>query len=141
MSEVSLRPMLVLDYSEVFELWQRSEGVGLSASDERDRIEGYMARNPGLSQVAESDGKIVGAVLCGHDGRRGFIYHLAVDSEWRGQGLGRQLAERVLTLLKEQGIQKAYVMVFRQNGAARGFWERTGWEAREDLVPMCAVLE
>lgn len=133
--------MLALDYSEVIDLWQRSEGVGLSASDERERIEGYLTRNPGLSQVAESDGKIVGAVLCGHDGRRGFIYHLAVDSEWRGQGLGRQLTERVLALLKERGIQKAYVMVFGQNDAGRGFWERAGWEAREDLIPMCIALE
>lgn len=132
--------MEAADYDAVIDLWRRSEGVGLSTSDTRECIEAYLARNPGLSQVAVTEGRIVGAVLCGHDGRRGLIYHLAVDRACRGRGLGRRLVDRALSLLKEQGIEKAYIMVFDQNIEGRGFWETVGWDARADLVPMCISL-
>lgn len=133
---VELRPMQPADYDAVIELWQRSEGVGLGASDTREGIESYLAHNPGFSQVAVSVGRVVGAMLCGHDGRRGYIYHLAVDSHWRGQGIGRRLIDAGLDLLRAQGITKAYIMVFGRNEAGRGFWETVGWEARGDLIPM-----
>lgn len=133
--------MTAADYDDVLALWERSEGVGLSASDTRKSIEAYLARNPGLSQVAAAEGRVVGAVLCGHDGRRGLLYHLAVDRAYRGRGLGRRLSERALALLAEQGIQKTYIMVFHQNTGGRAFWETTGWETRRDLVPMCVTLD
>lgn len=138
---IELRPMTAADYDGVIALWQRSEGVGLSASDTRESIEAYLIRNPGLSQVAVADGRIVGAVLCGHDGRRGLLYHLAVERACRGRGLGRYMAETALALLAEQGIQKTYIMVFDQNSEGRAFWEKTGWETRTDLIPMCVPLE
>lgn len=141
MDEAALRPMTGADYDAVIALWQRSEGVGLGASDTRERIEAYLLRNPALSQVAEAEGHIVGAMLCGHDGRRGFIYHLAVDDGWRGKGIGRRLVARGLDLLYRESIAKAYIMVFRHNDTGRGFWIGTGWEAREDLIPMCSTLE
>jgi len=138
---IDLRPMTAADYDDVLALWGRSEGVGLGASDTRESIGAYLIRNPGLSQVAVSDTRVVGAVLCGHDGRRGLFYHLAVDRDYRGRGLGRRMAERALALLKEQGIQKTYIMVFQENHEGRGFWEAAGWEARRDLVPMCVTLD
>ena len=138
---IELRPMTAADYDGVIALWQRSEGVGLTASDTRESIEAYLIRNPGLSQVAVADGRIVGAVLCGHDGRRGLLYHLAVERACRGRGLGRYMAETALALLREQGIHKAYIMVFHQNEEGRAFWEKTGWEPRADLVPMCVTLD
>lgn len=138
---IELRLMTAADYDAVIDLWRRSEGVGLSTSDTRERIEAYLARNPGLSQVAVAEDYIIGAVLCGHDGRRGLLYHLTVDREWRGRGLGRRIVDRAFSLLGEQGIEKAYIMVFRQNKEGRGFWETVGWESRKDLIPMCVMLE
>ena len=137
---IDLRPMTAGDYDHILALWQRSEGVGLGSSDTRADIEAYLIRNPGLSLVAESGGCIVGAVLCGHDGRRGLLYHLAVDRAYRGRGLGRRMAETALALLREQGIHKAYIMVFHQNKEGRAFWQKTGWETRADLIPMCIPL-
>ena len=133
--------MRAADYDAVIDLWRRTEGVGLSTSDARERIEAYLARNPGLSQVAAVEGRIIGAVLCGHDGRRGLLYHLAVDADYRGRGLGRIIVEKALSLLKEQGIEKAYIMVFHQNKEGRVFWETVGWDARADLIPMSVPLE
>jgi ribosomal protein S18 acetylase RimI-like enzyme len=138
---IELRPMTAADYDAVIDLWRCSEGVGLGTSDTQEGIEAYLIRNPGLSQVAVAEDRIVGAVLCGHDGRRGLLYHLAVDRAYRGRGLGRRMAEKALALLREQGIHKSYIMVFHQNEEGRAFWERTGWETRTDLIPMSVPLE
>ena len=87
-----LRPMRIADYDEVLALWQKSEGVGLGESDDRAAIAAYLARNPGLSLVAVAGKRTVGAVLCGHDGRRGYLHHLAAASSHRRQGIARALA-------------------------------------------------
>jgi ribosomal protein S18 acetylase RimI-like enzyme len=128
--------MLIGDYEGLMALWQNCDGMGLSDADSRDGISGFLERNPGLSFVAVIRGEIVGTSLCGHDGRRGFIYHLAVAGGHRRRGLARQLVEQSLAALEARGIRKCHIVVFADNVDGRGFWERIGWEKRDDLVMM-----
>ena len=132
----ALRPMTIEDYDGVFALWQASEGVGLSAADERAEIARYLARNPGLSQVATVDGRLAGAVLCGHDGRRGYIHHLAVAAECRGRGIGRELVARCMEGLAAAGISRCHIFVYTRNTEGQGFWRAIGWTLRDDLAVM-----
>jgi ribosomal protein S18 acetylase RimI-like enzyme len=129
-----LRAMTPADYDAVLALWQASEGIGLNESDTREAIAAYLVRNPGLSFVAETEGKIAGAVLCGHDGRRGYLHHLAVASPHRRRGLGRTLVDESLTRLRAHGIPKCNIFLFANNEAGRAFWLREGWAPRKDLV-------
>ena len=112
---ISIEPMTIDQYDEVFALWQESENVGLSGADEREHIESYLKRNPSMSFVAKNNGAIVGAVLCGHDGRRGYIHHLAVAETYQKRGIGRGLTERCLQSLKHVGIQKCHLFVYHTN--------------------------
>jgi len=132
--KVSITEMRPEDYDAVYSLWQQSEGVGLSPADAREPIRGYLARNPGFSLVAHFSGRIVGAVLCGHDGRRGYLYHLAVATEHRKHGLGKRLVEECLSRLALAGIQKTTIYVYAANQTGQEFWRRTGWKDRADLV-------
>jgi N-acetylglutamate synthase len=129
-----LRAMTPADYDAVLALWQASEGIGLNESDTREAIADYLVRNPGFSIVAEIEGAIVGALLCGHDGRRGYLHHLAVASPHRRRGLGRTLVGESLARLRAQGITKCNIFLFANNAAGRAFWLREGWAPREDLV-------
>ena len=122
------------DYDEVIALWRICEGIGLSAADERDAIGAYLTRNPGMGFVAVAGGQIVGAVLAGHDGRRGYLHHLAVTPTWRHRGIGRALVDASLDRLKAAGLQKCNLLLYARNKAGRAFWEKHGWAAREDLV-------
>lgn len=134
-SACTLRPLTVSDYDAVRALWEQSEGVGLSESDTRDAIAAYLVRNPALSLVAVSPlGEIAGAVLCGHDGRRGYLHHLAVNRAQRGQGLGRRLVHECLARLRVEGVTKSNIFLFATNAAGRGFWLHEGWAVRDDLV-------
>ncbi len=130
----TIRPFATDDYAAAHALWEASEGVGLDASDSRERIEAFLQRNPGLSAVAEVDGTIIGAVLCGHDGRRGLIYHLAVARAHRRQGMGAALVGASLAALRSAGIRKCHVLVFADNHAANQFWRRQGAKLRIDLT-------
>lgn len=121
------------DLPEVIELWTVTEGVGLNESDSVPALTVFLARNPGLSRVAREENKIVAAVLCGHDGRRGFLYHLAVAAEYRGQGLGTALVEQCLAALAELGIQKCNALVYNHNVQGQRFWRRLRFNARDDL--------
>lgn len=125
--------MVVTDYDEVLCLWQQSEGVGLNESDSRDCIAAYLERNPGLSLVARSECQVVGAVLCGHDGRRGYLHHLAVAVEHRRNGLGRSLVETCLQKLGSLGIQKCNIFLYADNDLGEQFWTNGGWVERGDL--------
>ena len=125
--------MTIGDYDEVAALWEKSEGVGLDDLDTRENIEKYIERNPGLSFVARDGGKLVGAVLCGHDGRRGYLHHLAVDHEYRRRGIGKALVAECLAGLKALGIAKCNIFVFGENQDALTFWEADGWVGRSDL--------
>jgi putative acetyltransferase len=128
--------MAIRDFDAVMALWQASEGVGLGDGDTRPAIASYLERNPGLSLVAEADGVIVGAVLGGHDGRRGYLHHLAVAMPSRGRGLGRALVDACLDGLRAQGIPKATIVVYADNSAGDAFWTRIGWADRVDLRVM-----
>lgn len=122
------------DYDEVLALWEQTEGVGLTDSDSREAVSAFLARNPGLSLIARHDGRIIGAVLCGHDGRRGFLYHLAVAREYRKQGLARAIVDTCLSRLAAVGILKATIFVYGHNDIGNRFWRKVGWKDRTDLV-------
>ena len=126
--------MTPADYDAVFALWQASEGIGLNESDTRGAIASYLVRNPGLSLVAEIGNEIAGALLCGHDGRRGYLHHLAVAPQHRRRGLGRTLVDESLARLRAQGITKCNIFLYADNAAGRAFWLHEGWAPREDLV-------
>lgn len=126
--------MTVRDYDAVIVLWSGMPGIGLDGeSDSRAGIARYLKRNPGLSFVAEIQGEIVGAVLSGHDARRGSIHHLAVAGQYRKLGIGKELTSRCLLALHRQGISKCSIFLFKSNSKGKSFWERNGWELREDL--------
>jgi ribosomal protein S18 acetylase RimI-like enzyme len=136
MPEFAMREMKASDYQGIFTLWQDGEGIGLSNADSEANIQRFLARNPALSFVAVHNGRIVGAILCGHDGRRGYIYHLFVAKPHRNKGIGRRLVTKSLERLKEEGIDKCHLFVFAWNELGRNFWLNSGWTLREDLVVM-----
>ena len=140
MGDLLIRPLTIDDYAAVLALWQGTEGVGLSRADERQAIASYLDRNPGLSFVALVDEQLVGAVLCGHDGRRGFVHHLAVRASHQRQGVGKALVERCVDVLRHEGIDKCHLFVYATNANARAFWERLGWQPRDDLVLMSRII-
>jgi N-acetylglutamate synthase len=125
--------MTAEDYDDVAGLWRNTEGVGLSEGDTRAEITGYLARNPGLCLVARHGNRIVAAVLCGHDGRRGCLYHLAIAAPHRRQGLGRALVGSCLEKLASLGIRKCNTFLFSDNEPGEAFWKKIGWKERADL--------
>ncbi len=130
-----VRPFRLADYDAVLALWHATTGVGTDQSDSRESIALFLDRNPDLSLVAAMEsGQIVGAVLCGHDGRRGYLHHLAVDTKFRRSGLGKALVETCLANLAGLGLQKCNILVFGHNASGREFWLKRGWYVREDLV-------
>ena len=135
-SNIHIREMTMADYDAAMALWQRTEGMGLRPADAPEHIARYLARNPGLSFVAMDGDRLVGTVLCGHDGRRGYLQHLAVERAYRGQGIGKALVERVLNALRDVGIRKCHLFVIKENQAAIAFWRHIGWELRQDIVTM-----
>ena len=138
---VVIREMSIQDYGEVLALWRVSEGVGLSDADSEESIARYLDRNPGLSFVARDGEHLVGAVLCGHDGRRGYIHHLAVGKSHRRQGLGRALVERCLSALRRDGIGKCHIFVFADHQDTIAFWKSIGWTQRVELVMMSQYVQ
>lgn len=123
------------DYDGVCHLWFSCAGMGLNdLDDSREGIEAFLERNPTTCFSAWEDGKIVGSILCGHDGRRGYIYHTAVLHDYRGRGIGTKLVQAALKGLEEAGIHKAALVVFSGNQAGNAFWERQGFSLREDLT-------
>ena len=111
-------------------LWQNTAGVGLSDADSFEHVARFLARNPGSSFVGLDGDAVVGTILCGHDGRRGLIHHLAVHSDYRRRGLGRALVAAGLSALAQQGIQKCHLLVFRENEPGKAFWRSLGAEER-----------
>jgi putative acetyltransferase len=136
-----LREFALADCDRVLALWRSCEGIGLNESDTREAIAAFLVRNPGLSLVAtDESGVIVGAVLGGHDGRRGYLHHLAVAPAHRRRGLGRRLVDETLARLRRQGIQKCNIFLYAANATGRAFWMHEGWSAREDLVILQKVI-
>jgi ribosomal protein S18 acetylase RimI-like enzyme len=131
--------MTPAEYDAAYGLWRRTEGMGLSETDSRDGIAVFLERNPGLSfvarvLVARVRGEVVGTLLCGHDGRRGYLHHLAVTPACRNRGIGTRLVETCLARLAERGLRKCHVFVRADNEDGRRFWRRRGWQERSDLA-------
>ena len=136
MTETILREMTPNDHETVHALWRRTDGVGLSEADTWENIAAFLHRNPGFSHVALTGGVLSGVILCGHDGRRGYIHHLAVDSRRRRRGIGSRLVTAALSALKRAGIGKCHLFVFADNREGIAFWENIHWKLRRDLVMM-----
>lgn len=136
-----ITPFQMSDYDAAVELWRSAEGVVLARADEREAVARFLAHNDGLSFVARAEGRLAGAVLCGTDGRRGFLHHLAVDASRRRRGIGTALVERCLEALRQRGIEKCHLFVLAGNEDGQRFWERAGWSVRSDLVTMSRVIE
>jgi ribosomal protein S18 acetylase RimI-like enzyme len=139
--DFTISEMTPSDYDEAALLWESTEGVGLSGGDSRQGVGAFLERNPGLSFVARTAGELVGAVMCGHDGRRGYLYHLAVVPRSRRRGVGRTLVEKCLAELRSIGILKCHLLAFSGNLPGRRFWQAVGWTARDDLTVMSADLD
>ena len=121
------------DYDSVIALWQNSEGIGLNDADSREDFNAYLVRNSGLSLIARYEGKIVGAVLCGHDGRRGYLHHLAVAAPLRHNRIGSRLVTHCLSRLAAAGIKRCNIFLFADNQPGEQFWKQTGWTERAEL--------
>jgi putative acetyltransferase len=137
---VAIRPFTMADYDVVLAIWERSEGIGLSGADSGASIQSFLERNPSSCFVAVVAGEAVGAVLGGHDGRRGYIYHLAVDMDFRRRGIGTALLDTCLAALRGAGIQKCHLFVYQDNVAGIEYWRRRGWEFRTDIAVMSIEL-
>ena len=139
--ETAIRTFKIEDYEQVFALWQESKGVGLSAADSKENIEIFLNRNKDLSLVAKRNGDIIGSLLVGTDGRRGYIHHLAVSSKYRRKGIGKALVSEGLVRLRKLKISKCHLFIFSNNDKGRIFWEKCGWNFREDLEIFSKVIE
>jgi putative acetyltransferase len=139
--ETIVRHFRIADFDAVIALWRRAEGVGLNESDTRRAIAAYLRRNPRLSLVAEKNGRIIGAVLCSHDGRRGYLHHLAVSKRHRCRGIGRRLVNACQAKLRKAGIQKCNIFIFASNTEGMKFWTHTGWSLRTELRLMQIRLD
>jgi ribosomal protein S18 acetylase RimI-like enzyme len=131
---MTLRPFLPEDISAARALWQATPGVGLSAADEPAALTTFLARNPDTCFVAVAQGRLIGTIVVGHDGRRGLIHHLAVATDQRRSGLGRRLVEAGLAALHQQGIDKCHLMVFTDNATGAEFWASVGATRRDELA-------
>ncbi|MFT8872430.1 MAG: GNAT family N-acetyltransferase [Sporolactobacillus sp.] len=130
-----IRPMQIEDYNAVYTLWSTTTGMGMRSLD--DSLEGItrlLVRNPNTCFVAELDNQIIGVILCGQDGRRGYIYHTAVKSDHRNNGIGKTLVDAALEALKREKINKVALVVFTTNRLGNEFWKHIGFDMREDLV-------
>ena len=130
-----IRKMQITDYDKVYALWMSCSGMGLNnLDDSREGIDKFIKRNPDTCFVAETESELVGVIMAGHDGRRGYIYHTAVNPHYRKQGIASQLVEAAMQALEQCGINKCALVVFDRNEAGNAFWEKMGFTTREDLV-------
>jgi ribosomal protein S18 acetylase RimI-like enzyme len=137
---VTVRPMVEEDIPAALVLWQGLPGIGLRDADSPPAIARYLRRNPGCSFVATADGELVGVSLAGHDGRRGYLHHVAVRPDRRRCGTGRRLVEECLAALKSEGIEKVNFWVKADNAAGLAFWHRLGGRERPELVTVSLIL-
>lgn len=129
-----IRTMTIEDYEEVSALWHKIRGFSIrSIDDSREGVARFLLRNPSTSVVAVEDGRVVGAILCGHDGRRGCMYHVCVDPDYRMRGIGKAMVVQAMTALKQEGISKVSLIAFTRNDVGNAFWRCIGWTKREDL--------
>lgn len=132
---IEIRTMTPSDYPQVYDMWIHTPGMGLNSTDDSaEGITQYLRRNPTTSFAAVSEERIIGGILAGHDGRRGFIHHTAVLPEYRNQGIAKSLVEHAMAALEKEGIHKVALVAFAKNELGNGFWERIGFSVRDDLV-------
>jgi ribosomal protein S18 acetylase RimI-like enzyme len=139
--EITTREFSISDYESAAELWRRVEGVEIAEGDDRAGVAAFLDRNPHLSRVATAESTLVGVALCGHDGRRGHIYHLAIDPTCRGLGLGKRLVGECMEGLRRDRIQRAIILVARDNPLGREFWKRLGWEDLPEALAMGKAVD
>ena len=129
-----VRIMTIEDYEGVYALWKKIKGFGIrSIDDSKEGVARFLKRNPTTSVVAEKDGRIVGSILCGHDGRRGCLYHVCVDEDYRRHGIGKRMVVFAMKALKEEKINKGSLIAFTENDIGNAFWNTIGWTERLDL--------
>ncbi len=134
MNNMQIRVMTTEDYEAVHALWMTIKGFAIrSVDDSREGVERFIRRNPDTSVVAEEDGQIVGAILCGHDGRRGCLYHVCVHPDHRRRGIGKSMVVFCMNALKKEKINKVSLIAFTANDIGNAFWRTIGWTRREDL--------
>ena len=131
---MDIREMKLSDYEDVADLWHSIKGFAMrSLDDSREGVGRFLQRNPGLSTVAMEDGQAVGAILCGHDGRRATLYHVCVREPYRKRGIGKAMVVRCMKALQAEGINKVALIAFTHNDVGNAFWKEIGWTQREDL--------
>ena len=129
-----VRTMTIEDYQGVHDLWMTIKGFAIrSIDDSREGVERFLKRNPVTSVVAEENGEIVGSNLCGHDGRRGCLYHVCVREDCRMRGIGKSMVVRCMEELEKEKISKVSLIAFTENDIGNAFWKEIGWTKREDL--------
>ena len=129
-----VRIMTIEDYEGVYALWKKIKGFGIrSIDDSKEGVARFLKRNPTTSVVAEKDGRIVGSILCGHDGRRGCLYHVCVDEDYRRHGIGKRMVVFAMKALKEEKINKVSLIACTENDIGNAFWNTIGWTERLDL--------
>ena len=131
---MTVRTMTIEDFDQVHALWMTISGFAIrSIDDSREGVERFLRRNPTTSVVAEEDGKIVGSILCGHDGRRGCLYHVCVHKDYRMRGIGKAMVVYAMNALKAEELSKVSLIAFTRNDIGNAFWNRIGWTRRLDL--------
>lgn len=139
---ITIAPLTMEMYPQVHALWEATEGVGLhDECDSPEGVQAYLERNPGMSFVALDGEDLVGAVLCGHDGRRGYLHHLAVAPSHRRRGIGRDLTDACLAALRSLGIRKCHLFIFSDNPDGLAFWRAVGWTQRSDVSIVSKVID
>ncbi len=134
MSDFTVRPMTIEDYEDVSALWHTIDGFAIrSIDDSKEGVETFLKRNPTTSVVAIKEGKLAGPILCGHDGRRGCMYHVCVHKDYRRHGIGKAMVVFCMEALKKEHINKVSLIAFTKNDVGNAFWRSIGWTKREDL--------
>ena len=129
------------DYEQALQLWQSLPGIGLSSADEKDNICGFLQKNPSTCFAALKNGNLIGTVLGGSDGRRGYIHHLAVQKSEQNKGIGKKLVDLCLNEFKKSGIQKCHIFVISDNAEGITFWKKIGWQLRNDILVMSKEIK
>lgn len=130
-----IRKMKIEDYDNVYDLWMSCVGMGLNnLDDSKEGIDKFIQRNPDTCLVAEKDSQIIGVIMVGNDGRRGYIYHTAVRPNYRRMGIAGKLVNEAMNELSALGINKAALVVFDRNSAGNAFWKTQGFTVRDDLI-------
>ena len=139
--KIKIRVMKIEHHAQLIKLWKKTEGMGITKSDSKPELNKYLNRNRGFSFVAlNSKNKIIGSVLCGHDGKRAFLYHLAVYKAYRRMGIGRDLVDKAMAKLRKLKLLKCTLFVYHDNKGGKKFWQQLGWITRKDLAMMQLVL-